>query len=605
MSESQAPSASDQSRALTLGWLPPLTLTASVGVLTVAAAFAASRHGESLAMGLWWTGLVVVYAPVLLRQLQPGVTRLERLALAVLLGVALLLVKVLYMPFQLQFSDEFYFWRSAMDILQHHHLFVHNVSLQVKPVYPALQEATAAVASLSGLSVTHAGLVVIDVLRPVYVVALYLFYEQVSGSTRLAGIASTLYMANPNFLVFDSLYVYEAFALPFAVLALYLAARWLTSEGATGRLPGVFFWVVALTVVVAHHVTSYFLVAYLAVWTIVAFQQRRSGHQARPPLRTTLTLLVLILAWILFIAPGTLSYFNGPFNFVATRLAGEATGKLKVVHGFVRPQGPLAQTILDLGANAAIVLILLGTFGFVWTRMARWVGMRVALVASLGYLGVLALRLVPDGAELAGRSMPFIYLPLSLALAAGLLANRARVGRTVVRTLLPFGAGMLIIVGGLASGFPASWARLPGPYLPASWERSDNLQSAQAAAWVGSHFPGDQYLLTDQGNMPYMAAYGGELPTDTASWIMFVPTLTTELQRALAIHRIKLIVVDMRMSDGLSQRGFYYYSTEPQAYVRRQPLNRELLTKFEKADFLDRVYDSGDIIIYTVRGRNP
>ena len=64
----------------------------------------------------------------------------------------------------------------------------------------------------------------VGVARLLLVLALYLFFARVSGSTRIAALATLLYMANPNFVYFGAIVAYESLALPLASVVLLAVA---------------------------------------------------------------------------------------------------------------------------------------------------------------------------------------------------------------------------------------------------------------------------------------------------------------------------------------------------------------------------------------------
>ena len=579
-----------------LGQLAFFTLVASFGLLVIALAYTTSREGGPGANGLWWAGLVVIFVPVILRQFAVGIGRRERIGLVLLLGIAFLLVKSLYAPLKLQFSDEFFFWRSASDILQRNHLFFANHSLEVKPFYPGLQAASAAVARIGGVDVTAAGLLIVNLLRPVYAIALFLVYERISRSDRIAGIAATLYMSNPNFLFFDSMYIYEAFALPLAVLALYFALR---IDGRHGAQAGLMFLILGAGVAMSHHVTGFFLAAYLVLWVLLAVWDRIRGRRAHIPALAAGWMVLLVASWITNAAPQTFQYFAPRFSTDLARVRNLSAAGVASAASFSPPQGPLAETIVSIAAALLILITLAVTLRLAWSRYGSTTPARLALLTAWSYGAVLALRVAPDGTELAGRAMPFVYLPLAFALAAGLTETKRRLpGRLRV---VPVVVAVVIFLGGITSSFPAAWARLPGPYVPSAWQRSSNRESEVASIWVGRNLPAGQGVAADQGNIPYLASFANEVPTDVASWVFFARQTSAEMYRTLIEKHIGLIVVDLRLSTARPQLGYYFYSTEPGAHAYRQPLDANLLTKFQRAEFLDRVYDSGDIAVYTVR----
>ena len=203
------------------GALPLLALVAAVGLLLVALGFDGARAGRLGAETLFWLGLLLVVAPAGARLAGIEASRQEQIGLVALVGVALYLAKVWHSPAYFTFYDELQHWRTTDDVLRSGRLFTENPVLPVSPSFPGLENATSALASLSGVSIFGAGIIVVGVARLVLALALFALYETVGGSSRLAGVAALLYMANPNFLFFDAQFAYESLALPFAVLTLY------------------------------------------------------------------------------------------------------------------------------------------------------------------------------------------------------------------------------------------------------------------------------------------------------------------------------------------------------------------------------------------------
>jgi len=200
----------------TLAWLAPLGLLATGGLLLVAIADGAARSGDAWAEPLFWLGLLTIFVPLTGRLLLPGPARAERIGLIATLGAVLYLVKVLHSPVNFTFHDEFVHWSNVQNAISTGHLFVRNPVLPVSGDFPGLSSVTAATAQLAGIPIFTAGLIVIGVARLVAVLAIYLLYESVSGSSWVAGIGAALYAANPGFVFFDAQFSYESLALPFA-----------------------------------------------------------------------------------------------------------------------------------------------------------------------------------------------------------------------------------------------------------------------------------------------------------------------------------------------------------------------------------------------------
>ncbi|MBP7694679.1 MAG: hypothetical protein KA764_22340, partial [Anaerolineales bacterium] len=254
---------------LGLGWLPLLSLLAAGGLLCVAVAFTYSRAGSQQIEPLFWLGLLLIVVPGLIRLAGSDAERAERLSLVILIGLSLYLVKVMHSPYAFTYSDEFLHAFNTQQILTTGRLFTVNPILTVSALYPGLPLLTAALTSLTGLSVFQAGLVVIGTARLILMLALFVLYEQIGASPRVAGLGVLLYAANANFVYWSSQFGYESLSLPLAVLVLYLVRRRQTAASAQKRLA----WTLAAAlgigaVVITHHLTSYFLVVFLLIWTL-------------------------------------------------------------------------------------------------------------------------------------------------------------------------------------------------------------------------------------------------------------------------------------------------------------------------------------------------
>src|SRR5579859_1035952 len=262
------------------GWLPALSAVAALGLLTVSTADRLSGAGYQGVEPLFWLGLIVMVGPITARLLAPRVARSERLGLVLIAGMGLYLVKLLQSPYAFTYSDELVHLFNADQIAQTGRLFTQNPILPVSALYPGLESATAAIMRLAGLDGFSAGLIVVGLARLIMVLALFLLFEQVGRSARVASLASLLYMANANFLFWSAQYSYESLALPLAVLVLFAVVRRDAARLPAERLS---LTVVALlmtcAVVVSHHLSSYFLAAALLLWALLFWGQRQAAFR--------------------------------------------------------------------------------------------------------------------------------------------------------------------------------------------------------------------------------------------------------------------------------------------------------------------------------------
>ena len=247
------------------GWpavFPLIALLSSAGTLAVAVAYAAGREGWPYLSALYWPGQLLVYVPIALRAYSPRLTRpAEGFALLLLLFVQQTLLFRMYSPLAVKFPDELQHWRGTVNVIQSGTLDQANYSLPVAVHYPGLEALGGAVSASTGLPVTATAFIVAALLHLLLVCALYVLCLRIRADWRVATLACIIYAANPHYMFFDAMYIYQSLALPFLLLVVW-ALRLL-------RLPGraAGSWVVLLiaigVVTVSHHITSFVMVALL------------------------------------------------------------------------------------------------------------------------------------------------------------------------------------------------------------------------------------------------------------------------------------------------------------------------------------------------------
>ena len=616
----EAPQLSKDSSAVTgatsdrWGWFPALSLTSAVGVFLVALADNAGRVSLPWAEVLWWFGLVALFLPIAWRLFLRRPARRERIALLVMLGMALYLVKYLQYPLYFTYFDEFLNLRTVSDIAASGYLFQRNPLTPIIPYYPGLEIVTNALSNLTGLPLFPTGIVLLGVVRLLCVLILYLFYEHVSNSQQVAGIATLLYIANPGFLYQDSEFSYESLALPLAIFVVLAVARYCDTPA--GRRKGL---TIAIclglgAVVISHHLTSYALVLFLLFWTAIwllpqvkaFFHRRRAQQDQGSPGGVALLGLVLCVLWLKYTGDAAVGY-AGPYFDNATRqlvqiLAGEGSTRqlFQSGPGSVLPLWEQVTTLASVG------LILLGLpFGLL--QILRYHRAKATMLAlagvALAYPASLAVRLTPAGGELANRSSEFVFLGVAFALAIGATEFWLSRAPNWRRSAMIIGVVGVIFVGQVLTGNGQTWARLPGPYLVVADDRSIEPEGIAAAEWAGSYLGPGHRIATDRINLLLMGTYGNEWPVVFSN---SVASVFTSLQFgsaekfALRQYRIQYLVVDHRLSTRAPQLGVYFITAGSTRVHYTRPIDPAALAKFDNVQNVNRVFDSGDIVIYNV-----
>jgi hypothetical protein len=587
-----------------LGLLPRIAVIAGLGLLLVAAAVSLARADIRLGEPCFWVGIVTIVGPIGWRLLSNDASDSERLSLVLLMGGALYIVKLLVSPTGFGVYDEILHVRTADDIALSGRLFERNPLLLVSPPYPGLEIVTDLIRRATGSTIFEAGVVVAGTARLLLVVGLFLFLQLAAGSGRIAGIATFVYMANPNFVVFDAQFSYETLALGLAVIALYLAAA---SEG-RWRNGGAAALLAAAAVIASHHITTYNLIGFLVIWTVTWRLVGKPGNTPGPA-RIAFAVAVGCVAWVFVVATEIVQYL-GPRVVEAYELLQLVTGQAESRELFVSTSGQLAPAWERAVGFLAVILLLLALPVGLWRI---WRGYRdvptafaLGLVAA-AYPASLALRLTQGGAEVSTRTPEFLFLGLGFVVALATTTSwriRPALGRLVALAAAP--AAVVIFVGGLVIGVP-SWARLPGPYIPGADIRSIGPEGVRAAEWAAEELGPGNRIVADRINRILMGSYGRQNPITQygdgiRTWrVFFSPEFRPEDKAILQAGQIDYLVIDLRLAGARPLTRAYFERGEPLEVAREGALDVAWLTKFEDLPGVSVVFDSGSIRIYDVR----
>ncbi len=595
---------------ITWGWLPLLMLTSALGILSVAYAYNISRNGTRGGDIFLWLGLLIIFVPAVVRLISPAASRFERLSLLCVIGICFYLVKVMFSPLYFSYFDEFLHWRTADDIVSSGHLFSSNGLLPVSPFYPGLEIVTDAFAKLSGLSTFISGTIVVGIARLSLIFALFMLYEFITKSARIAGIATVIYATNPHYLFFDAQFAYESLALPLALCMLFLMAR---SETAKSNRRWITFaaWLILGTVVVTHHVTDFFFDGLFILWVAI-YLFRRPATLPRSSLAcTALLAIVLSLAWInlpgnpvvAYLSP----YFEGALSELGHVLAGTSSAR-PLFAAYSGPTTPLWQRVLALSSVGLIALCL--PFGLLclWQRYRSNALMLALGITSLLYPLSHLFRFTNFGSELPDRAAALLFIPIACVLAVFITQFWPTKHLSWKHITLITWAIVVLFLGGFILGSGPPKELLPGPYVVAADTASIEPEGIQAATWAHFYLGPNNRIATDRTNELLMGTFGDQYivsPSDSKldeEAIFFSATLGSYGVSVLQQAHVRYLVIDLRLSKALPQVGFYFDEGEPDAFQHTTPMSIEALTKFNTIPQVNRVFDSGDIVIYDVGG---
>jgi hypothetical protein len=605
----RAPGPEEARRPIGWTWTAGLMLVAACGLLVVVVANALSREGREWAEPLFWAGLMVMVLPIAIRLAARGPGRGERVLLAGALGMLLYLAKVLHDPFAFTYSDEIVHLRNVENILDSGGLVGDNSILPVTIFYPGLEAISAGLAALTGASLFTSGVVVVGAARLVMMLALFLLFERLSGSARVAGVAALVYVANPNFLFWSGQFSYQSLALPLASLAVLAVAMRTRRGDAASRGAWMIVAMVATTaVVMTHHLTSYALVAVFAAISIAV--ALGFGGRAETAWGLAVFALAACAVWLVYVAPATDHYLTTIFQQTYEGVRDAITGHGETRQLFESDEGRQAalwERAIGLGSVVLIALALPFGLRRVWQRRRSAPLVIVLGVLAVAYLATLPLRLVPSAWETANRAADFLFVGVSLTVALACVGLwRSGRARWAWRVGLPIFVAVTV-VGGVVAGWPPT-VRLSQPYRALIGDREVEPQGVSLARWAGATIGPDRRFVAAESDARLLLAHG-QLPrlgkNDSATGgLLDDPELTPAQVESIRENQLSFVVVDRREVADDNMAGYFFSPKGAPLLGLDGPIPDELWSKFERPG-VDRIFDSGDIVVYDVRQVEP
>ncbi len=650
------------------GWFPHLAVVSCLGLLLIITAYTAARFDEpTWLLEVYWGGFALMVGPVIMRLIMPQPERSERLALLMLLMMNVYLFKALLSPNYIYLGDEFVHYRSSVEIIMRGQLFNPNPILPASAYYPGLQNVIVTLATISGLSVYHASLLIIIGKQIILMTSLFLMYEYISKSHWIAGLASVFYMSNPNYVFYGQQFGYESMSLPLMALGMYfLARRAIVVEKPDAKIGdyGILIFFLISAIVPTHHMTSYAFIGFLLIWTLGVFAERRGWLNIgdfivarleallhwlakrlpflRPifnqfslldyrskvdyPASTTnkhtpntsiflIFAIAITLLWLFEIATITVGYLSpvlgGALRELVKLIAGEIGAK-ETFRTIVGPQPPLWERFVAFGAVGLICVGL--PFGWVqaWRQYRNIIPVLALIGWSMIYYITLAMRMTKAGTEAANRSSEFLFIGIGFMLAVFIVELILKRGLNGPRLVMVTIYMMIIFMGGIITG-QAWWARLPGTYVVGGDSRTIQPESYEASVWAYTTYPGhNNRMISDGINRKLLGSYGFEFPVRGASWVVFSNGVGPREQRVFYNQNMQFIALDYRLTTMLPINGHYLESGEPGAGRHTAPLDPSKINKFDQAEGVSRFFHSGNMRMFDVsaysrarRGDNP
>jgi hypothetical protein len=603
-------------RPRTLWPLLWLSATAGAVLLAVSYSMAATRGADQGHYAVFWAGMLVFTVPTVAVAASKKVS--DRLRLGWLAAYALFtyLPKLLRNPGGPLYHDEIAHWRQTVGIATTGHLFEPNATIGIISRFPGLHIVVATISGSTGLSVWQSALLVLVLAHVLTVLGAAVLGESLFGSVRAGMVVALVYSLNSSFLYFDTQFAYESLAIPLFVWCLAALAKAHNATERGERLG----WTVAAAViggmtVTVHHLTALILVLVLVVVTAVSAFMARRGRVPWHTVWDTLSVLVvtggIAGAWIVLVAPQTISYLSpylgGGLSQLFHLFAGSGGGRTL----FSASTEPGYERVFAFAAPAIIGVLALKVVVPQLRRAKRelWSPMRLGLGGfGLVYFPSVLFILIQSGAEGARRSWAFSYLGLAVLVAPAVLAIWDRVrwpdlGRTITSYVAAFALWATMLVGNVAAGLDESY-RFPGPFIFGSDTRSLTPELLAAASWFDQHMGSGVRIVTDR-----YSGLGFVLDADswTASPSAGFPAYdlffsdkppSAELVEELASSDYRYLVVDKRVATELPAIGSYFEPDEPFSGTSASPIPAANIDRYQTTPWTIKVFESDHYVIY-------
>ena len=559
---------------------------------------------ESLALPLFFFGLVAIFAPCAWRLTNSQATRREHLQVSLVLGVGLLASYVIRSPLIFDGFDELLHLATLTRMIDTWSLFATNTLLPVSPYYPGLELLTTATKWVTGLPLVLAQLVVMVAARVVLVLAIFLVAERVCGSSRAGGIAVLVYAASPQFYFFNAQYAYQTLALAFASGIVYLLL--VSVDRPTPRTGRAFVLslgcIAALTV--THHLTSWLTVGFLVAGTIgLVLSQRRP--QARVVGQAAAVGLVVVAAWTALVGRRLLHYLSPIFRAALSGLSsalGELHGNRQLFHNAAGGATPTWEVVTILAAAVFWCLILVpSAYRAIRGGTVRGGNLRyVPVIIAIGYPFALATSVSSSSSQVGARSTTFIFFGVAV-LVGGWLSRRLSGQRPPWETVGTIAVATVCFLGSMMFGSGPDWSYVPGPYLVGAQARSVTPATLAVATWASTHLPVGSRIAVDIDNAPVINAIGHLDPVTAIGGLVNASPLFFD--RGIGPYDIGLvrradiryILIDDRLAESLPLYGTY---VEPGETHKPTRLTLAELNKWNSVPGARLVYDNGSIRIY-------
>ena len=357
----------------------------------------------------------------------------------------------------------------------------------------------------------------------------------------------------------------------------------------------------AVSTAATHHLSSYALCIFLIAVCLIA-SVRGSARRYAPWLVAAVAVVAAAI-WSSVVAPGTSSYLfpvlgraiHASFNVIF----GQGSGRRLFQSTGGTPE-QVAEPWQRAFAVASVLLILLGLFfgarEIARRRLANPYFVVLGL-AAVAYLAILPLRLVPAAWETSNRSSSFLFVGVALTLG---LAGSSQWFASRSFAFLASACAAVLLIGGVEVGWPPR-VLLSLPYRSRAAGSVIPPQPSVVASWAKSVLgPGHRFIAPEAIGRELLV-HGDQTAFVTsapfaASTVLYDERLTSGIVATLGERSIDYLAIDRLVAGDDSMSGYFFPGRADLEFA-----DSLATQKYDGFPGVDRLLDTGDIVVYDVR----
>lgn len=586
-------------------WIGVWLYIGGLGVL--GQAYQIGNDGPSAYIG-FWIGLGLCYLATVAFGTSVGARPFHQVMALAMLGAALYLPIYLRSPQQSIFQDELY----HIQILE----FMRDLGTTRVPVtlfrvpgdYPGLQFVGLAVLYTTGLPIESTARLVILAIHVAIPLVAYYALRSCGLQPNVAFLGALFFIMNRSYFFFHSIFSYETLGIVLFLLVALLAIRY-TNITTESRLPTSLLLFGVITAVVAtHHMSGLLTIGLLLSFTLTSMIVR---GRAVPNLGgATLYAIVFWCFWLVYQTIWSMTYVSYTLIDKAITFANTFTGlfaddgketELRTL--FEGSPLPLVEQLFAYAYPLIVLVLVFCGLIPVWKRLRtqHTTGDRVPVAwIALGVFGPIFWlfswpAIFTTSSDAAFRSWAFLFLGLSLYATIGIHEGLKVFGRAqfpVAYLVIGF-----LLVGSIVLGDnQAGRFRTLEPHAVAG-PGAQTTDLISAARWLERTAGRFHTVAGDKSSQVAFAVFGKQRTRIWGVWEIFYTPSTNRARQLLIENKVDYVVVDNRVTRYPSRYQDYYGPGDK--FDTLVPPQR--LDKFKTMSRVQRIYDNGDIVVYSHR----